>query len=85
MNRSSIACALCLCLMITSGCSGVREVPGPTRIVEIPKIVPLPAECAALQRVELPSGATAQTVIEAQHAALLRYEAQLNACSTAGR
>lgn len=38
-----------------------------------------------LQPVTLPEGSTAQDVIEAQHAALLAYEAQVKACAGAAQ
>jgi hypothetical protein len=34
--------------------------------------------------VTLPEGSTAQDVIEAQHQAILRYEAQVRACAGGG-
>ena len=80
MRLSTIAC-VSLTLLTLCGCSTVREVPSPPEIVRIPVPQPLPAVCRSLQPVNLPAGSTAQDVIEAQHAALLRYEAQVRACA----
>lgn len=62
------------------GCAGRAVVPQ-TRIVEIPVPVEQPAACSRLREVTLPDGSTAQDVIEAQHRALLEYEAQVRQCS----
>lgn len=43
--------------------------------------MPLPAACARLRALELPSGSTAQDVIEAQHVLILEYELQVAACA----
>jgi hypothetical protein len=58
-------------------------VPSPPEIIRIPVPQPLPDVCRTLQHVVLPEGSTAQDVIEAQHAAILAYESQVNACAGA--
>lgn len=60
-------------------------VPSPPEIIQIPVPQPLPDACRMLQPVTLPEGSTAQDVIEAQHAALLAYEAQVKACAGAAQ
>jgi len=47
----------------------------------VPAYQPQPAACRRIRAVTLPDGSTAQDVIEAQHRALLEYEAQVRQCS----
>lgn len=75
------AFALCLCLAsISTGCSAPVVVPS-TKLVEVPIVVPQPAACARLRALDLPTGSTAQDVIEAQQAVILQYEAQVRECA----
>lgn len=67
--------------LIVAGCShAVKPVVMPPTIVEVPKLMPLPSECVAKQKLALPKGSTASDVMEQQHAALLAYEAQVERC-----
>jgi hypothetical protein len=81
MRQFMIACGLCLCLLNISACSRGRVVPSPPEIIKVPVPQPLPEACRQLQAVVLPAGSAAQDVIEAQHAAILAYEAQVAACA----
>ncbi len=83
MPRNTIAFELSLCLSITlTGCGVLAAKPkAPPSLVDIPRYVDLPAACRQLRPVALPDGSTAQTVIEAQAAAILEYEAQVKECA----
>ncbi len=52
----------------------------PPEIIEIPKYVPLPAECAVLPKVELPEGSSANDVMARQKKALDDALAQIKRC-----
>ena len=67
------------CILLAS-CAG-RAVVLPPKVIEIPTPVEQPAACQRLRAVDLPAGSTAQDVIEAQHRAILEYEAQIKECA----
>lgn len=70
---SRVFALLCLTAFLTA-CGGKPFV------VEIPKYVPRPAACGQIEAVDLPSGTSAERVIEVQHTAILRYEVKVAAC-----
>lgn len=80
MRRSTIA-FVSLILTTAYGCSGVPVVPSQPQVIEVVKPAPVLAACRRLHAVELPSGSTAQDVIEAQHRALVAYEEQVRECA----
>ena len=79
LRLSGLACAS-LCLLTLAACSSAPEVvAGPPQIIEVPKLVHLPAECGKLELVRT-EGATALEVMERQHAAIVAYELRVAAC-----
>jgi len=81
MIRLMTAFVLCPFLAsISTGCSDRLVVPS-TKIVEVPVHVPQPAACARLRAVTLPTGSTAQDVIEEQARVLREYEQQVIICA----
>lgn len=83
MHPSSLA-FVGLCLALLSACSsgrGASPVVTPPQLVEIPTPLPVSVDCRRLQTIRYPRGSSAEDVIEAQQAALLRYEEQIKACA----
>lgn len=72
--------------MWLSACGLIKSAPAPVLppvVIKVPSYMPLPAECKALQPVDLPPGTTAQDLIAKQAAAILAYESEVKRCFTA--
>ena len=78
MGLRSIA-YVSLCLTMLCGCCADPVVERVVVTVQVP--APVPEACRLLRALPLPTGTTAQGVIEAQAAVIREYEAQVAACT----
>ena len=68
-----------LCLLMSLGCSSAKVGTAPP-VIEVPTKTELPADCKRTEKVET-KGASALEIMERQHAAILRLEDRLRACT----
>jgi hypothetical protein len=67
------------CLLFAS-CTTAPPVVLPPEIIEVPKYMPLPAECGKKAEVDLPVGSTPNDVMSKQKTAIDELEAQIERC-----